>query len=104
MANDTTNDRYWKLDTAATIIANGTQIRVQKLILQPHAQNDAVTIQEYVSGALTQAAYLIDLRAAYDMKELDFGAEANGRGRIFNGFRMSALTAGAVLHVYLSPA
>jgi len=37
MANNTTNDRYWLLDTAAEIIAVGTQIRVQRLVLEPAA-------------------------------------------------------------------
>jgi hypothetical protein len=104
MANDVTNDRYWLLDTAATIIANGTQIRVQKLVLEPAAQNDAATIQEYVGGSLDQAAYLKDLRAAFAMMELDFTPENKGKGRVFNGFRLSAITAGAKLHVYLGPA
>jgi hypothetical protein len=98
MANNVTNDRYWLLDTAAELIAVGTQIRIRKLVLQPAAQNDAVTIQEYVSGALAQAAYIIELSAALEMRELDFGE----KGRGFNGFKMSALTAGAKLHVYLA--
>ncbi|HET6453476.1 MAG TPA: hypothetical protein VFI02_03650 [Armatimonadota bacterium] len=103
MANNTTNDRYWLLDTAAEIIAVGTQIRVQRLVLEPAAQNDAATIQEYVSGSLAQAAYLKELKAAIDFNQLDFSGEGGGRGRVFNGFKLSAITAGAKLHVYLSP-
>ena len=98
MANNTTNDRYWLLDTVATLIAVGTDIRVRKLVLEPAAQNDAATIQEYVSGSLAQAAYLKDLRSAFAMMELDFGE----KGRVFNGFRLSAITSGAKLHVYLA--
>ena len=98
MANNTTNDRYWLIDTAAELIGVGKDIRIAKLVLQPAAQNDAVTIQEYVGNALVQAAYLIDLRSAFSMLELDFGP----KGRNFSGFKVSAITSGAKLHVYLA--
>lgn len=98
MANNVTNDRYWLLDTAAEIIAVGTTIRVAKLVIEPAAQNDSATIQEYVSGSLAQAAYIKELGAALGMREIDFGP----KGRGFNGFKLSAITAGAKLHVYLA--
>jgi hypothetical protein len=98
MANNTTNPNYWVLDTAAEIKAISVQTNVKKLVLIAAAANDAATIQEYsIAGSLIQAAYIKAGATDATPVVLDFGHE----GRNFNGFKMSAITAGAALHVYL---
>lgn len=100
MANDTTsNDRLWILDTVATIIAAGKEIRVRKFVIVPNAAGDAATIQEYYNGSLAVAAYIKANSADTDMVELDFGEY----GRNFSGFRLSAITTpgSTKLYVYL---
>ena len=99
MANDTTNIRYWILDTAAVINALGTQTIVRKLYLVPNAANDIAVIQEYgPTGTLVEAMRIKAKSAVTDPVEIDFGS----KGRRLNGFKLSSITSSSTkLHVYL---
>jgi hypothetical protein len=98
MANVTTNDRFWQLDTAAVIVAVGTPVIVRKLVFAPAAIDDDVVIQEYLSADATLDEAII-LRANHsdvNLVSLDFGPD----GRQLNGFKLSTIDAGT-LYVYL---
>ena len=97
MANNTTSDRLWTLDTAAEINGDGTETLVRKLYFVPAAADNACTIQEYSSAsALRTEAYLKAGATDASPVEQDFGPD----GRYFNGFKLSAISAGT-LFVYL---
>jgi len=97
MANNTTSERLWILDTVATIVAVGNEVIVRKIVYHPAAIDNAITIQEYGSdGALRSAILLAANHTDVNLVTLDFGAE----GRSLNGFRLSAISAGS-LDVYL---
>jgi hypothetical protein len=97
MANDTTSERLWILDTVATIIAVGEEVTVRKIVYHPAAIDNAITIQEYGSdGVLRTAMRLAANHTDVNLVALDWGPE----GRSLNGFRLSAISAGS-LDVYL---
>ena len=98
MANDVSSERIWILDTAAEIKGAGNHILVDHLYLVPDNASDAATIQDYsIAGALRTAAY-IKAGGTDDSPVSEFW----GGPRYFNGFKLSAITAGAVLYVYLT--
>ena len=97
MANVTTNDRLWRLDTAGVIVAVGTQVIVRKVVFVPGAIDDDVIIQEYLpDGTLDSAIILKANHTDVNLVSLDFGRD----GRKLNGFKLSTIDAGT-LHVYL---
>lgn len=97
MANDATSERLWILDTDAVITAVGTPVKVRKLYYVPVAADNAATIQEYSNtGVLRAAAHIQAGATDASPVEQDFGPE----GRLMNGFKLSAITAGT-LYVYL---
>lgn len=98
MANNTTSERLWILDTAGEIqAALGIPVIVRKVLYLPAAVDNAITIQEYgPTGALRTAIYLKADPAVARPVEQDFGPD----GRFLNGFKLSAISAGS-LYVYL---
>ena len=98
MANDVASDRVWILDTAAEIKGVGVDVFVDHLYFVPAAHSNACTIQEYnAAGALRTAAYI---KAGGTDASPVSESWADGP-RLFNGFKLSAITAG-VLYVYLA--
>ena len=96
MANVTTNDRFWKIDTAAEINGIGVQTRIRMLVFVPAAIDNAVVIQEYTGGALDQSAEIQANHTDINPVIRDYGND----GREFNGFKVSSISAGT-LYVYV---
>lgn len=97
MANITTNDRLWRLDTVAVIAAVGVPVIVRKVVFVPGAIDDDVIIQEYLpDGTLDSAIILKANHTDVNLVALDFGQD----GRKLNGFKLSTIDAGTI-HVYL---
>jgi hypothetical protein len=97
MANVVTNDRLWRLDTVAVIVAVGTPVIVRKVVFVPAVIDDDVIIQEYLpDGTLDSAIILKANHTDVNLVSLDFGAD----GRKLNGLKLSTID-GGTLHVYL---
>lgn len=97
MANVVTNDRLWRLDTVAVIVAVGTPVIARKVVFAPAAIDDNVIIQEYLpDGTLDSAIILKANHTDVNLVSLDFGTT----GRKLNGFKLSTIDAGTI-HVYL---
>lgn len=97
MANDTTNDRLWILDTPGVIAAAGEDIVVRKLVFVPVAIDNAVVIKEYLpAGTLAIAMKIKANHSDINLVTLDWGPD----GRKLNGFELTSITAG-VVDVYL---
>ena len=99
MANITTSERLWILDTASAtaIVAAGTEVIVRKIVFIPGAVSDDVVIQEYDSEGAARSA--IVLRASPTAAEL-MGIDFAPNGRRLNGFILSTKDAGTV-YIYL---
>jgi hypothetical protein len=100
MANDITSspERLWVLDTAGEIQADvGIPVLVRKIVYFPAAASNAVTIQEYGSGAVLRTALYIKAGPSdASAVTLDFGDNCRG----LNGFKLSAISAGSI-YVYI---
>ncbi len=98
MANDVTSERLWILDTAGEIqAAVGVAVIVRKIVFFPAAVSNSATIQEYSPAAVLRTAIVIKAGPTDAIPvSLDFGDE----GRLLNGFKLSAITAGT-LYVYI---
>ena len=99
MANSTTSERYWSLDTASAtaIKAVGTEVLVRAIEFRPAAVDDDVIIQEYDSAGAARTG--ISLKADHAAAEpvwRDFGPEC----RRLNGFILVTLDGGSVI-IYL---
>lgn len=97
MANDSTSERLWILDSTEVVKAIGNEVIVRKLVYYPAAVDNSVTIQEYSPlGVLRTAMGIQANHTDVNLVSLDFG----DMGRRLNGFKLSAITAGT-LHVYI---
>lgn len=97
MANTTTSERWWNLDTVAEIKGVGVPTIVRKIVFLPTTKDHAATIQEYDStGTLRTAIYIRAGNTDASPVSLDFGVN----GRLLNGFKLSAISAGSI-DVYL---
>ena len=97
MANVVTNDRLWRLDTVAVIVAVGTPVIVRKVVFVPAVIDDDVIVQEYLpDGTLDSAIILKANHTDVNLVALDFGSD----GRKLNGFKLSVIDGGTI-HVYL---
>ena len=94
MANNVTNPRFWKLDTAGVIKAVGVPVHVRFIYYVPAAADNAANIQEYLAtdGSLVDAAYIKAGTANATPVSKDFGPD----GRYFNGFKLESITAGTL--------
>ncbi len=98
MANDYTSERYWKLDSVEVIIACGTPVTVRKIIYVPTGRNSTATIQGYSpTGVLRTEFALLGNTVNTTSVDQDWG----DKGRTINGFKVSAITSGDIIHVYL---
>jgi hypothetical protein len=97
MANVTTNNRYWTLDTVAVINAVGVSTIIRRIVYYPAAVGDDAVIQEYSSAAALVDAMSIKAGPSdISPVTIDWGTE----GRRFNGFKLSVIDGGS-LCVYI---
>lgn len=97
MANVTTSERYWSLDTVAVISAAGVEVIIRKIVFRPAVIDDDILIQEYDSaGAVRTAIVLKANHTDVNLVALDWGSQ----GRRLNGFALATID-GGTLDVYL---
>jgi hypothetical protein len=97
MANDTTSERLWILDTVAVITAVNNPVIVRKVVYYPSTKDHTVVIQEYSKAAVLRTAIAIKAGASdASPVSLDFGLN----GRLLNGFKLSTIDGGSV-YIYL---
>lgn len=93
MANDTTNPRFWVLDTAGVIAAVGVPVCVRKIAFYPTTAADDLEIQEYdASGTLRACETMKAAPSVLAPLINDFG----DNGRVFNGFKLSVIDHGFI--------
>jgi hypothetical protein len=96
MANNTTNPRYWSLDTAGVIVACGTPVKVRRFVFEPAAASQVAVIQEYDPAGSLMNAHRIPAGAS-DASPVTINWVPSWQ---FNGFKLSSIT-GGTLYVYI---
>jgi hypothetical protein len=99
MANDTTSERVWVLDTVGVITAKSNSVLVRKVHFFPTTAADELLIQDYgvdASATLRTAIYAKTAPSVVAPIEIDFGPSCFR----LNGFKLATITHGSVV-VYL---
>ena len=96
--SNSTDGNPWILDTAATIVASGTRVVVNKMLWYPKAADDDLIIKD---GA-ANVKWVVRATAGAPNKE-SFGAEQFNGPEEFDGFELDTIEGddGGTLYVYL---